>query len=156
MKKAISIIIILSVFLFACEKDKDFRDRYVGDYEGRATFNTLTFPHAIAPSDPAAMLHLSKHPNIDNALIIDFASVQWPNGSGYEYDINFQDEEPQNTIYLSDEGFLYLYGTHEYNLHKNCIFIEPDSLFTVVAMPYYNGNNNQWYLEYNFFRLKKK
>lgn len=154
--KIASIVFSLTLLLFACKKDKDFRDRYVGEYEGKSSDNTYSFPHHISPSDPKATLHLAKHPDIDNALIVDLASVKWPNGSGYEYeyDLYFHSDIVQNIIYLSDEGFLYLKNTNEYNLHKNCNFIEPDSLFVVIEMPY--GSNNQYYLDDCFFQLKKK
>lgn len=154
MKKLTLIAIFFILFFAACKKDKDFRDRYVGEYEGKSSDNTYSFPHHISPSDPKATLHLAKHPSIDNALIVNWARVEWPNGSGYYYDQDFDPTIVQNIIYLSDEGFLYLKNTNEYNLHKNCNFIEPDSLFVVIEMPY--GSNNQYYLDDCFFQLKKK
>lgn len=155
MKKLTLIAISFVLFFAACKRDKDFRDRYVGEYEGTATNNTFSYPHNSLSIDPVTELHLSKHPDIDNAMVVDYAHMTWPNNGGnLTYDKEFHYHIVQNIIYLSDQGFLYLKNTNEYNLHKNCDFIEPDSLFSVVHMLY--NTDNQYYIEDYFFRLKKK
>lgn len=146
MKKVVYICIISTLFLFSCKKEKeDPRDKYVGEYEGKGN---------VASVKRNATLKLSKHPNKDNALIIDWATLDYFSGSG-NFSYNASDGiVDENIIYLSNTGFLYLKNTLTFDLHKNCNYVEPDSLYIIVSFPLYS--NSEMYLAKNYLQLKKK
>lgn len=163
MKKVALIALSLTLFLFACKKDKDFRDRYVGEYEGKANYDYLNYSHTLPNNIANSKLQLSKHPDIDNALIVDWAEIKYPNGESLDYTKEYSDypynpiytNVHKNIIYISDEGFLYLENSQSFHLHKNCAYVEPDSLFVVITLPFYEISGNVTPNNY-FFRLKKK
>lgn len=153
--KKLTLIVISFILLFAaCKKDKeDPRDKYVGEYEGMGHYDYLNYSHSLPPSARAATLKLSKHPDIDNALIVDRATLKYFDNVG-EFQFDAADGVCDNLIYVSNEGFLYLKGTMVHRLHKNCNYVEPDSLFTVVKFPHYQNGGYVFYD--NFLHLKKK
>lgn len=146
MKKLTSILIPLILFLFACEKEAikiDLRDKYVGHYEGTG--------HKYANPTYNATVELIKHPNIDNALILQCS--YGTSSSTWE-----QEEYKGNRIYLSDNGFIYQSDMHYWDLYveKKCYYKEPDSLICIAYFPVYDPNDYHILFYDKFFFKGKK
>ncbi|UPT67348.1 MAG: hypothetical protein M0D57_01230 [Sphingobacteriales bacterium JAD_PAG50586_3] len=144
MKKTISIVIILSIFLFACKKDTDIRDKYVGHYVGLAVpSGWYNVPNG---DGQYAELDLSKNELIDNVISVKcktnppiVGSTNFSTNSFGTYDTNLYDEIEDNRLYVSDKGILYKKGMFYEDLYytKFYRFVEPDSIYCLVY--FYNG-----------------
>lgn len=165
MNKSILYIALVIVF-FACKKDEpqppvDPRDKFVGYYEGLLVPTGAN--NAPISTGQFAEVTLTKHPTIDNALIVNSSThppivgtnIFAPYTGFGTFSTYWYDAYEKNRLYISDEGFLYQNNMNRWDFYvdKLCYYVNPDSLYFVV---YYNEGmpSGPWVNDF-FVKVKK-
>jgi hypothetical protein len=158
--KTIRIILSLAiviVLLGTCKKDPYDRKKYEGHYVG-VMVPSLYYNVPNGDGQPVD-LQLTKHKSIDNALVLKCSSNPPIVGSTHFGTSGFgsfdtEEQDYNNTVYVSDEDFLYQKGILSWDVGKLCRYVEPDSLYCLVTFSYPQPNGTDFVQEF-FIKAKK-